>query len=405
MQATSNVDNAHGWADTSRVLLAIAARFVPISLSVLLAISSGQPVSAKDKTVTSSLAQGQTLKVAAEKPATNNYYVGYTVVSNEYSYKDQKANYKIAVWYPSALDAGSHKYKLGPSTIKADLAVDSPVAAGKFPIVFYSHGATGSGTSSFFICELLAKNGYIVVAPDYLDTVNAARIDEPVAFDGFMRMKTNRDIYWLREYGLNKASREGRSAFEYRPEQLKSTIDLALRWDNAEGNRFQNKIDTDRIGLFGHSFGAWTSLLLCGADAKRLDKRIKAVVALSGPVNQYVYKVDSDNDLKPISVPILFEYGDKEPSLGRGDDKALLFEPANTPKMLISIKDADHLSFSGGIKGEHKTSAEFLDDDTQRKTISETTLDFFDGFLKSDKIKLERLKSRTDGVSSSIAQF
>lgn len=409
MRAKLNWNEIPAWVETAVKFRTIsAAQIVPIAALLLLALASGQIADAEtartvSKQTDKSLPTSTTGKAAAD--VTKNYYVGYTVVSNEYVYKDQKANYKIAVWYPSALNAGTHVYKLGPSSVNADLAVDSPVADGKFPIVFYSHGATGSGTSSFFICELLAKNGYIVVAPDYLDTVNAARIDEPVPFDGFMRMKTNRDIYWLREYGLNKASREGRTAFEYRPEQLKSTIELALAWNKADGNRFLNKIDADRVGLFGHSFGAWTSLLLCGADAKRLDKRIKAVVALSGPVNEFVYKVDSDNDLKAINVPVLFEYGDQEPALGRRDDKALLFEPANAPKMLLSIKNADHLSFSGGIKGEHKSSTEYLNDDVPRKTISETTLDFFDGFLKSNESKLERLKARTEGISSSAAQF
>jgi len=379
-----------------------SAGSIAVALSLLFLVAATSPPSTHAKTV-----ETVTQSTSAETHKTNekNHYVGYTVLAADHPYKDQRVAYKVAVWYPSALSSGKHTYKLGPSSVEANLAVDSPVAEGKFPIVFYSHGATGSGTSSFFICELLAKHGYIVVAPDYLDTVNAARIDEPVAFDGFMRMKTNRDIYWLREYGLNKAAKEGRTAFDYRPSQLADTIELALGWNKTENNRFRDKIDKDRIGLFGHSFGAWTSLLLSGADEKRLDKRIKAVAALSGPVNDFVYKVDSDNDLKAVTIPVLFEYGELEPALGRGDDKKLLYERANAPKILISIKGADHLSFSGGIKGEHRLSSEYLDDDDPRKTISETTLDFFQGFLRSDSDALERLKNRTAGVSSSLSQF
>lgn len=331
--------------------------------------------------------------------------VGYSVITNEYDYKDQKAPYKVALWYPSIKSNGKHIYKLGPSSVEAELSVDSELAPGKFPILFYSHGATGSGTSSFWVCELLAKHGYIVVAPDYLDIVNAARIDEPVAFDAFMRMKTNRDIQILREFGLNKAAKEGRSLFAYRPEQLKSTIDKMLAWNSDSQSKFFNHIDTERVGLFGHSFGAWTSLLLAGADSKFSDNRVKAVVALSGPVNEFVFKAESVNDLKAVHVPTLFEYGEQEPTHGRKDDKALLFDPANAPKILLAIKDADHLSFSGGIKGEHKLSREYFEKDEPRRIVAETTLDFFDAFLKDDKEKLQRLKSRTDGVSFSATQL
>jgi len=383
-------------------------------LSIALALSSSlvcpQTTFARDDKASSTPSAASAPSAVVHKTtiaptSTKQYPVGYAVTSTEYDFKEQKIHYKIAIWYPTSRKDGTHDYILGPSHISANLAVDSPVAQGRFPIIFYSHGATGSGTSSFFTCELLARNGYIVVAPDYLDEVNAARIDETVPFDGFMRMKTTRYIYWLREYGLNKAAREGRTVFAYRPEQLKQTMDTVLAWDKDQENKFHNRIDEEKVGLFGHSFGAWTSLLAAGASPDFHDKRVKAVVALSGPVNEFVFKIATDNDLKDVKVPVLFEYGERETALGRRDDKTLLYDFAAAPKMLISIKDADHLSFSGGIKGEHKLSSEYLDADPIRKTISETTLDFFDGFLKNERERLDALKTRKEGVASSFADF
>jgi predicted dienelactone hydrolase len=383
----------------------LLALIITISAPLGLAAKETKSFSSTTATQTQTTAVTEVIRSTGNESKPQIFPVGYKVDSNEYEFKDQKAPYKIAIWYPSAKPAGQHIYKIGPSSISADLAVDAPVAEGRFPIIFYSHGATGSGTSSFFICEMLARNGYIVVAPDFLDMVNAARIDDPVPFNAIMRMNTTHYIYWLREYGLNKASGEGRTIYNYRPEQLQSTMKKALAWDQDSNSIFHNHVDSDRIGLFGHSFGAWTSLLVSGASAKYYDKNVKAVVALSGPVNDFVFKVEGDNDLKHIKIPVLFEYGELEPSLGRRDDKSLLFEPANSPKMLLAIKNADHLSFSGGVKGEHKLSAEYLEQDPPRKTISETTLDFFDGFLKNDKKKLERLETRTDGISFSAVQF
>src|SRR5262249_49788846 len=134
-----------------------------------------------------------------------------------------------------------------------------------------------------------------------------------------------------------------------------------------------------------------TSLLLSGTNAKYSDSRIKAVVALSGPVNEKIFTCESENDLAAVKIPVLFEYGGKETAMGRNGDKSFLFEKANAPKLLICVKDADHLSFSGGVKGEFKLASDYVDKDTVRKTISETTLDFFDAYLKNEKVKKEKL--------------
>lgn len=395
--------------------------------------------------------QSASLEDATVSASSTDTAIGYTVLSDQFAFKDEAVPFKIAVWYPSSQKKSGHStgtapshspsadsfsslerafnpgpstqsdppretssppvaqthfaYPIGSNKIESDLVLNAPVAEGKFPVVFYSHGATGAGTSSFFICELLARNGYIVVAPDFLDTVFVARIDQPVPYDGFLWMRTDQYISWLRELGLNKASREGRTLFEYRPMQLKQTMEKVFVLNKDSKSALFNHVDEDRIGLFGHSFGAWTSVLLAGASPTFQDKRVKAVVALSGPVNEHVYAVASENDLSAVNVPILFEFGDQEPAKGRKDDKTFLFDKSKSPKQLISIKGADHLSFSGGVKGEHKKASEYLTEDPQRKTISETTLDFFNAFIKGDAGSKAKLKDRSEGVASSIADF
>jgi predicted dienelactone hydrolase len=335
----------------------------------------------------------------------SEYSVGYTVLADQYAYRDQPVPFKIAVWYPSVQTPGGFSYPIGSNKISSDGSLDAPCAGGKFPIVFYSHGATGSGTSSFFICETLARHGYVVVAPDYLDTVFVTRIDQPVPYDSYLWMRTAQYISWLRELGLNKASREGRILFAYRPIQLKQTMEKIFSLNKDSKSLLFQHVDENQVGLFGHSFGAWTSLLVAGASPDYRDQRIKAVAALSGPVNEHVYSVASDNDLTAVHVPVLFEYGEREPLSGRQDDKKFLFDKATKPKILLSIKDADHLTFSGGVKGEHKLASEYLTEDAPRKTISETTLDFFDAFLKGDAESKTRLKDKTEGIASRFDEF
>lgn len=373
---------------------------LPVLIALLTVILSQSVLQVNGKEQTKS----ETSAVSTA-PGCSTYSIGYSVLSDQLAFRDQPVPFKIAVWYPSSQMPSAAAYPIGSNQIETELVKDGTCASGKHPIVFYSHGATGSGTSSFFICELLAKNGFIVVAPDFLDTVYVTRIDQPVPFDSYLWMRTDQYISFLRELGLNKASKEGRNLYAYRPAQLKQTMEKVFALNKESKNFLFNHIDESRIGLFGHSFGAWTSLLLGGASPDLHDKRIKAVVALSGPVNEHVYSVASANDLDSVNVPLLFEYGEQEPAKGRQDDKTFLFDKAKSPKMLLSIKDADHLSFSGGVKGEHKTVNEYLNADVPRKTISETTLDFFNAFINGADASKDKLKNRTEGVASSYCDF
>ncbi|MBX9669917.1 MAG: hypothetical protein K2X93_20005 [Candidatus Obscuribacterales bacterium] len=336
----------------------------------------------------------------------SNHPVGFSVFSTTYTYKEHQIPYKVAIWYPAVTNAhGTYSYKIGPSKIQAEISLGAKALDGRFPIVFYSHGATGAGTSSFFICEQLARNGYIVAAPDFLDTVCVARIDETIPFDGYLHLKTNRYIQWLRQVGLNKAAKEGRSIYSYRPEQLTQVIEKVLSMNEKEDSILFGHIDKEKLALFGHSFGAWTSLLVAGIERNFVDKRVKAVVALSSPVNESVYSVDTQNDLASVHIPVLFEYGELEPGLGRQNDETFLFAKANRPKMLICIKNADHLSFSGGVRGEFQKATDYVEKDPVRRTIAETTQTFLDVFVKNDRSKLSQLRSQKDGIASLLTEL
>jgi|AGTN01.1.fsa_nt_gi Predicted dienelactone hydrolase len=365
-----------------------------------LALSSLPAHGIEADTINSASASGTTRDTIVDASISSTSSIGFTLLSDSFKYRGGVIQSKIAVWYPSQTSPSAFDYKLGPSLVKTNCAVDGKLQSGSFPIIFYSHGATGAGTSSFFICEGLAKAGYIVAAPDFPDEVVAARIQQPIDFDTEMSLKTYRYIYWLRHYALNKAAKEGRDLYSTRPQQLRQTIQVLLNADRDSNSPFFEHIDETRLGLVGHSFGAWTSTLVAGADSEGALSNLKAIAALSGPVNSKVYSVLSKNDLRRVKVPILFEYGERETADGRGNDKKWLYDKANEPKVLFCIKDANHLSFSGGIKGEFKNAKDYLELDSARKTITETTVDFFDAFLKGDEAALNRLRKPDAGVSS-----
>jgi predicted dienelactone hydrolase len=325
--------------------------------------------------------------------------VGYRVLSFRHEGWDGEPHQvDVAVWYPTDQKMTPHTYVYGTNPVETRLAEGSPVLDGRFPLVVYSHGATGSGLSMAFLTERLASRGYVVAGIDYPDKLYGARISRRVPWKPGQWM---RRLNWIEEiatYELNEAGKAyRRSHLAYRPRIASATIDLMLRHNQDPDSPFHDHIDADRIGLVGHSFGAWTSLLVAGADSVFHDRRAKAVVALSGPSNPNVYEPD---ELGQIEIPVMFMYGSEEPRVGRGDDKTLLYDRANPPRFLLEIQGTDHLAFSGGIREEYDSIEDYVMKDPRRAAMVLYSTAFLDFFLKGDTTAKKQLEAQTDSVSS-----
>ena len=99
-------------------------------------------------------------------------------------------------------------------------------------------------------------------------------------------------------------------------------------------------IDPERIGVYGHSFGAVTA-----GKAALSDPRIRAVAGLAAPLANPLFP---GVEMKDISVPVLLVLAEEDNSiLEFGNDFIRQgFEAANTPAWLVSIADAGHWSIS-----------------------------------------------------------
>lgn len=311
------------------------------------------------------------------------YKVGYTVLSTTAKGRTRSTvQINMAVWYPTGAETSMMTYVIGENKVQTRVARDAPALKGPFPLILYSHGATGSGLTMTFGTERLAAEGFVVVAPDYTDQHYAARITGPVHLSLLQTAQMVRWMSQLRDNILNKGGVEHRHKYlMYRPAQASAAIDRILQENRREASILYGRIDEERIGAFGHSFGAWTSMLIAGADSGALDPRIKAIVALSGPVNNDVY---ARHEIAQIKVPILFMYGGEEPGVGRASDKQLLYDRATSTKYLIAIRGADHATFSGGIREEYPTVTGYLQRDSKRAAIVRYTEAFLKRYIMND---------------------
>lgn len=124
-----------------------------------------------------------------------------------------------------------------PGQAPLDLRIwypDRPVGADKLPMIVVSHGTGGSAEGHMDTAVALAKAGFIVVAVNHTGD----------------------------NYRDNSAVGKGTQLIG-RPRHIARTIDYMLtRWSR------RASIDLERIGMFGHSAGGFTALVIAGAEPK-----------------------------------------------------------------------------------------------------------------------------------------
>lgn len=149
------------------------------------------------------------------------------------------------VWYPADVNSGEEKDQyIGPPDAPVfyagRAAKDATLAPafGKFPLIALSHGTGGSAMQMAWLGTYLASRGYIVVAVNHPGNNAVTGYTVAGFIEGWERA---RDI---------------------------STVITDVLADP----RFGSKIDADRIGAAGFSYGGYTMMELAGAttDSQRL---------------------------------------------------------------------------------------------------------------------------------------
>jgi predicted dienelactone hydrolase len=308
------------------------------------------------------------------------YQVGYRVLEiSTTDYENKKVSVDVAVWYPSSENEKSFQYTYGKNQVRTEIALNGKPASGKFPLVIYSHGATGCGLSMAFLTEKLASEGFIVASPDYPDEYYLCRTKGDLPKQKiFYKLKMLKWIKDLNDHMLGVKSY--RPQLAYRPNLVKAVINEILDENKDADSPFYGLVNGNEIGMVGHSFGAWTSILVGGADLTYKDPRVKAIVSYSSPVYEGVFEL---SEMANIRIPAMFMYGEKE-ARRRGENDRQLYDWVNAPKFLLQIKGAGHLTFSGGVREEFSSISEYRLKDPIRAAIVDYTVAFFEYYLKND---------------------
>ena len=277
----------------------------------------------------------------------------------------------VRIWYPA------------DRTAKADPA---PLArGGPFPLVIYSHGTFGSADNAMHIVEHLVRSGYLVAAPDYPLTSNAA-------FTG------------VRFADISDVAEQTRD--------IRFIIDRLLA-DPVLGR----VIDARKIGTTGHSLGAVTSYFT-SFGAQTRDPRIAATALIAGgdPVESALMQ---DMGLlgtghAAVRVPALFLSAERDVFTRMTGRPYASFSRVEGPKTEVMIKGGVHVWFRGRpevlTEGKNPDCLFFernmpamnvpgcelrgglIDPARQQAITRDALLAFFDGYLKGEVRALNRLR-------------
>ena len=272
---------------------------------------------------------------------------------------------------------------------KAPIKVHLPEGRELCPTVVISHGAGGDWDTHFAQAQHLASHGYAVLCLEHVGS-NLERMKQGMRF-----MKN-----------LNEMIRDSSEVLG-RPKDVSFALDCAAEWNRSHA-KLRGRLDLQHAGVMGHSFGAFTTMVVCGMrpalewltprvepgrglGPDLRDPRVKCGVVLSPQgVGEPFFIRESFNSLK---IPLLGISGthDKQQNGLSAENRREAFAlwPQGAHKFLW-LANAKHLDFTDSTGANRRATPSPTRDDVQ-PLVRAATLLFLNAHLKADKESARQL--------------
>ena len=213
---------------------------------------------------------------------------------------------------------------------------DAESLDGEWPMVVFSHGFGGERRQTTHLCTHLASHGYVVASMDHVGNTSSDMMTQMMAAQAGGEMPN--PLETVRDFAHD------------RPLDASFVIDRMLAGDAGV------RIDPERIGMTGHSFGGWTTLQTSGRDP-----RIRAALPLAPAGGRAAVATSEDGsdfferelDLGwEREVPTLFLVADNDSILPLAGMRELI-ERTPEPKRALVLRNSDHFHFCDGVEQVH----------------------------------------------------
>ncbi len=258
--------------------------------------------------------------------------------------------------------------------------ISYPKAGGPFPVIVFSHGTGGSGRNVATLTKFWAGHGYVCLNPTHADSIALRKENAAGGVTGI----------------VGRATRDASGGVE----RAKDASFLLDSLDELEVKvpGLKNKMDRRRIGVGGHSLGAYTAQLIGGATVdvpgktgpqSFADNRAKAVLLLSGQGSgqQGLTRRSWEAFTRPLmSVTGSLDRGAQGQSPGWRREPFQYSPPGD--KYHLYIEGAHHGSFTGRFAEGGRTRGGGVGQPGNQTAIfgyvKSATVAFWDAYLKGD---------------------
>ncbi len=264
-----------------------------------------------------------------------------------FEFTDARGKELVAeIWYPGAAPNAAILSEYPPTGLSGEAYRDIPPALWDAPLIGFSHGYSAIRFQSIFLTERLAQHGYVVVAVDHPGNT-MFDLDEDADLEVLLA----------------------------RPGDVSASVDAALARSADPDDPLHGVIGGEEWLAVGHSFGAYTTLILAGAEVDysgvepacdadpdlkgckflsdydmdeipvedHADPRVVGGVPMS-PGLWYTFGVDGVG-LGALQ-PTLFLAGDADDLLGYENEARPTWAASPAGSTLLTFRDAGHYGFS-----------------------------------------------------------
>jgi predicted dienelactone hydrolase len=210
-----------------------------------------------------------------------------------------------------------------------------PVGVSRAPVVLFSHGLGGSREGSEFLGRHWSARGYVAVFMQHHGSDESVWKGKPAA----QRMAALRRAASLENFTL-------------RAQDVPRVLDEFSRWGAQSGHVLFNRLDLQRVGMSGHSFGAVTTQAVSGQSfplvrQRYTDPRVKAAIAFSPSSPR---RGDARSAFGSVTIPWMLMTGTNDvAAIGNADlASRLAVFPALPPgsKYVMVFFEAEHSAFT-----------------------------------------------------------
>ena len=223
------------------------------------------------------------------------------------------------------------------------LRIYYPDGVGTFPVIVFSHGYSGSKDGYTGLTRFWAEHGYVTLQPTHDDS--------------FALRRQQGGLRALREaIGNMEEEIDDPNAWANRVRDITFVMDSLGDFERRVPG-LKGKMDPKQIGVGGHSFGAYTTMLIGGATVdipdgpqgkSYADARPKALLVISG---QGISRMGlTEHSWTKITRPMMVMTGSRDRGF-KGQDpdwrkQPYDFSPAGD-KFFVYIEGASHMTFTG----------------------------------------------------------